>query len=102
MSDEISNKKLALSDIPGPGASREMLQDFALTYNGYKRCRSEKAFHAIIHEGRENTLHELRVRLFFQQRSDRHDGYGPNEEGIAIYRGLVEKIRAKVAANERD
>ena len=100
--DEIDNENLSLSDIPRPSDPFERVQQFGYTFNGFKKLGSFEACAVIANEQRHNTLTELRACLFFEQRRWHHYGDTPEEEARAYQRELVEKIRSKLEANERD
>jgi len=98
--DTIPNKSLRLEDIPWPVDHRYPLDSFALTFNGYKECGSFEECARIANDAQPTTLTELRACLFFEQRRWRHFGVGPDEDAITYMWSLVERIRAKVMAND--
>lgn len=100
--NEIDNQTLKIEDIPSIDADWSTVSKFAITYNGYKVHGSFEACAKIAHSRAEDTLTALRTCLFFTQRAWNHFGDEPNAEAMTYIRSLVEKIRAKVAANERE
>jgi hypothetical protein len=99
--EEIPNEALKLSDIPPADAPFDAVENFGYTFNAFKRLGSFQTCAAIANEPRHGTLTELRTCLFFEQRRWHHFGDTPDEEAQEYQRSLVEKIRAKVEANER-
>ena len=97
---EISNKDLALSDIPTPEASWGELGEFALTFDGYSVWGSFDKCAEIANARRRESLTDLRTCLFFEQRRWRHFGESPDAEAMMYIRGLVEKIRNRVAVGD--
>ena len=51
---------------------------------------------------RDETLTDLRTCLFFEQRCWRHAGWDPDEETMQYIRGIVEKIRYKIASESTE
>ena len=94
----ITNSDLTVDRIPSTDASWHDISMFALQFDGYKECGSFEACAEIANSGRDNTLTELRTCLFFEQRRWRHFGEDPDAAGMIYIRGLVVKIRDKVAA----
>jgi hypothetical protein len=88
--------------IPGTDADWYSISMFALQFDGYKESGSFEACAEIANSGRDKTLTDLRVCLFFEQRRWRHFGEDPDEKTMVYIRGITEKIRAKVAAQEYD
>lgn len=99
--EEIANDALQLADIPAKSAPFEAVEQFGYTFNGYRQLGSFGACADIANESLHNTLMELRACLFFEQRRWHHYGDTPDAEAEEYQRDLVEKIRAKVASNER-
>ncbi|WP_273455763.1 hypothetical protein [Nevskia ramosa] len=99
--EEIANESLQLQQIPASDAAFEVVEQFGYTFNGFKQLGSFAACADIANEPLHNTLTELRACLFFEQRRWHHYGDTPDAEAVEYQRGLVEKIRIKVAANER-
>lgn len=98
----ISNQRLAVKQIPGPSANVEALMRFALTFSGYEHCGSFEACAEVANTRKHDTLSHLRACLYFEQRRWHHFGDTPDEEALAYWRALVEKIRAKVQAEQRE
>lgn len=86
--------------IPGPDAGWYDISMFALQFDGYKECGSFEECAKIANAGRDKTLTELRTCLFFEQRRWRHFGEDPDEKAMVYIRDIIEKIRAKIAAQE--
>lgn len=95
-SELITNEGLVLSDIPGPSASWSEIARFALTFNGYDVCGFDGCA-KIANTRRHNSLTDLRICLFFEQRRWRHFGGAPDGEDLAYMRDLVEKIRINIS-----
>jgi hypothetical protein len=98
---EISNEVLKLSDIPVSDSPFELVEQFGYTFNGFEQLGSFAACADIANEPRHDTLTNLRACLFFEQRRWHHYGDRPDAEAQEYQRGLVEKIRVKVSADER-
>ena len=96
----IPNGDLTVDIIPGTDADWYDISMFALQFDGYKECGSFESCSAIANAGRDNTLTELRTCLFFEQRRWRHFCEEPDEKAMVYIRGIVEKIRAKISAQE--
>lgn len=96
----ISNANLTLTMIPGPDAGWYDISAFALQFDGYQVCGSFEECAKIANSAGEKTLTELRTCLFFEQRRWRHFGEDPDEKAMVYIRGIIEKIRAKIAAQE--
>jgi ADP-ribosyl-[dinitrogen reductase] hydrolase len=99
---EIANRDLTLGCIPPPDVDWDVIALFALTYPGYQAQGSFEACAEIANARRDGTLTELRTCLFFEQRRWNSMGSSPSGEALAYIRGVLEKIRAKVAAGELD
>lgn len=99
---QISNAELKLSDLPDPIADWGVIIRFAHTINGYELNGSFEACAAIANERRHNTLSDLRTCLFFEARRYRHCGEDPGLSGMQYIRGIIEQMRAKLIANQRD
>jgi hypothetical protein len=93
---EIPNNRLAIADIPVSNSEWDVIQRFALTFNGYSSHGSFEACGKIANERRGATLTDLRTCLFFEQRRWRHFGYAPKSDDLAYIRGIVDRIREKV------
>ena len=99
---EIGNRELTLGDIPDPNATWPEFAEFALTFNGYEAWESFDTCAEIANAQRHNSLTDLRTCLFFEQRRWRHFGGPPDEEAMIYLRGVVEKIRCRVADGHVD
>lgn len=95
---KIANKDLTLADIPSLDAAWEELGEFALTFDGYEVWGSFEKCADIANSQRQESLTDLRTCLFFEQRRWRHFGEEPDEKAMRYLRGVVEKIRSRVAA----
>lgn len=95
---EIPNADLTPADIPPPDAGWFEIGNFALTFNGYKISGDQCA--EIANAQRHDSLTDLRTCLFFEQRRWRHFGQEPEGKALEYIRGVVEKIRERVAAGE--
>lgn len=100
--NEITNRDLADRTIPSPAADWQAIAEFALTLNGYEVWGSFEKCAEIANARKCDTLTELRTCLFFEQRRWRQQGEDPDAEALIYLRGLIEKIRTKVAASEFD
>lgn len=93
---------LAPENIPSSKAQWGTITEFALSFDGYEYWGSFEKCAKIGNSKRHDTLTELRTCLFFEQRRWHHFGESPDEESMKYIRGLVEKIRTKVAAGVFD
>jgi hypothetical protein len=100
MLDEIPNADLVLEHVPSADADWFEIEEFALTFDGYKAHGSFDACAQIANNRLHNTLTNLRTCLFFEQRRWRHFGENPDDEAMKYIRSLVEQIRSTVM--ERD
>lgn len=91
----IPNRRLVLKKIPLPDSRWEVIEKFALTFDGYGQW-PEGVGQQIGSERRQGTLSELRTCLFFEQRSATHNGVPPDAEALRYIRGLLEQIRYRV------
>ena len=102
----IPNTHLQAGKMPPPGSDWELIQRFALTFDGYKYCGSTERCGELANRrknggGGSETLSELRSCLFFEQRRYHHFGQGPEREEMGYIYSLLEEIRARVkVANE--
>ncbi len=96
----IPNADLTLDMIPGTDADWYEVSMFALKFDGYKECGSASACAAIANAGRDNTLTELRICLFFEDRRWRHFGESPDATGMVYIHSLIAKIRDKVSNHD--
>lgn len=106
----ISNQDLREGDIPGPQAHWEVVEEFALSFNGYKRhgsfarCASiANQYEAAYKKNRAvpKTLDDLRTCLFFEQRRWRHVGQFPDTAAMRYIRALVTTIRKAIRSSRR-
>lgn len=109
---QISNRDLREENIPKPFDKYTMeVQEFALTFNGYKYSgssdgcaeladRSAEDYHArrLLPEG----LSELRACLFFEQRRWRYVQEDSTGEELEYVKALVEAIRGIIAGEQTD
>jgi hypothetical protein len=85
--------KLVLSDIPSPVANWEVISDFAVSYDGYKACGSLEACAEIANAKKHDSLENLRICLFYEQRKWRWNDENPDVEAMIYIRSILEKIR---------
>ena len=95
---EIANQEVTLTDVPGPNVDWDTIAEFALTFDGYKAWGSFEKCAEIANAQRQETLTQVRTCLFFEQRRWRHFGEEPDKDAMEYIRGVVEKIRSRVAA----
>ncbi len=98
--ETISNEELSIGHLPPPSADWEVIQEFALTFNGYEAWGSFEKAAEVANNRLGSTLTELRTCLFFEQRRWRHFGDEPNDEAMAYIHELIEKIRLKVSESK--
>lgn len=98
---EISDEALTTADVPGPRASWARICKFALTLNGYKVTGSFDGAADIANARNARSLRDLRISLFFEQRRWHHFGEAPDSESMEYIRGLVSRIREKVAKRKK-
>jgi hypothetical protein len=98
----IPNEALNEDNIPPADADWGLIGSFALSFNGYEKAGSFAACGEINNRAEReyqtrgtvpDTLDELRICLFFEQRRWRHYGYAPDEKGMRFIRALLVKIR---------
>jgi hypothetical protein len=94
----IPNEMLMAARMPPPDADWNAIQQFALTFDGYKHWGSFERCAEIANARAARTLTELRTCLFFEQRRWRHFGDAPDDESMHYIRELLEAVRARVAA----
>jgi hypothetical protein len=99
---QIANIDLSESNVPTREASFALIFEFALSFDGYEFWGSEDRSGQIANDRCHHTLCELRTCLFFEQRRYRHFGEYPQGEDAEYVRGLVSKIRDKVAHLKND
>ncbi|MFT3896099.1 MAG: HNH endonuclease [Thermomonas sp.] len=97
----IKKTDLRLADVPEPTAGPEVIEAFALTFDGYEECGSFERCAAIANARCHGTLFELRSCLFFEQRRWHHLGEAPDAKADAYHRELISMIREKVALGQK-
>jgi hypothetical protein len=102
LAEPIPNDALLLDHLPPPDADWPEVWRLADTFNGFKHWGSVEACAEVANERWDSTLTELRTCLFFECRRCHHYGLQPDEGDSPYLRGLVEKIRAMVAAGRRE
>lgn len=99
---EFTNNKLMSVDIPAADADWEVIEEFALSFDGYEACGSFEKCAEIANVRRHGSLTDLRTCLFFEQRRWRHFGVNPDGKAMKYIRSVIEKIRLKVTAEGSD
>ncbi len=122
MPREIANAELTEQDLPVHAADEETIWKFARTFGGYKHIESRPPIpseHPVaklgwlansargdyFKSGRvalPKTLGDLRACLFFERRRLHHQSISAEHEMMVYLHALVECIRQKVRAGERD
>lgn len=106
---EIGNEALSMDDVPAPESGWDVLQRFALTFDGYAYWGGFDSCGKIANEcaglyERDSviptSLEYLRTALFFEQRRFRHLGWDPDEETMKYIRALVAGIQEIVGRRE--
>jgi len=97
---KIANHELRVTQIPRTDSMWEEIQEFALTFDGYKSWGSFEKCAEVANAQRDDTLTEMRTCLFFEQRRWRHFGEDPDKDSMDYIRELVKKIREKVVSEE--
>lgn len=90
---------LTESDVPSPDADWETISNFAILYDGYEACGSIEACAEIAKAQKHDTLENLRICLFYEERKWRWQEEEPDERSRRYIYSLVEKIRAFVKAS---
>lgn len=107
--DAISNKDLSFNDIPAADSGWDVIQQFALTFDGYSYWGSFDGCGDIANEssaryGKDGvipaTLEHLRTALLFEQRRWRHFGYDPDDGTMVYIRALIGGIQEIVGRRE--
>jgi hypothetical protein len=98
----ILNSDLHLDDIPAPEASFDKVVEFARTFDGYTHWGSHSRCAEVANSRSHNFLTDLRTCLFFEQRWWNHFGSRPDPSAENYWRTLVELIRARVQADDRE
>lgn len=102
MPPEIPNAALHLEHLPAPQAPLRIVEEFALTFNGYVRWPDSPSCGEVAKQtmghfkqtGRfPQDLDLLRSCLFFEQRRWRHYGDLPEGDDLSYIYALVEAIR---------
>ena len=78
---EIPNDRLHLDDIPPPRSSWDVIQKFALTFNGYEEIGEDECG-VIANKRSPSTLSEMRGCLFYEQRRFRHFDQEPEKDSL--------------------
>jgi len=108
---EIDNTSLTESDLPSPNADWSIINQFALSFNGYDHWGSFEKCAEIGNESAETfgkkktlpkSLTDLRTSLFFEQRRWHHFGEVPDKQTMIYIHALVEAIREKIRTKEYD
>jgi hypothetical protein len=95
--EAISNSELRIKDVPAPSARWDRIQQFALTFDGYKRWGSFEKTAAIANARLSRTLTELRTCLFFEQRRWRWAEERPDRNTMRYIRDILVEIRKRLA-----
>jgi len=98
----IANDELTLSDLPSPDAGWEAIQGFALSFDGYKEAGSLEHAARIANYRVCETLTDLRVCLFFEQRRWRHFGDDPDEASKAYIHLLLRQIADRIGGKKAE
>ena len=98
----ISNAALKLSDLPEPNADWDVINQFAHTIKGYEIHGSFEVCAEIANQHRHETLTDLRTCLFFEARRSRHCGYDPDPTEMEYIHQIIEQMRTKLVAKQRD
>ena len=100
----LSNAELDSGLVPGADASWDVVQEFALSYDGYGYWTdvaelAKEAFERWAREGHlPATLDELRGCLFYEQRRSHHSGREPQGRQAAYVAALLGAIATSVGA----
>ena len=101
----ITNAALRLDHLPAGDAPELELQEFALTFDGYRELGSSARLARLANPANERwrqtgelpqTLTDLRACLFFEQRRWHHYGEGFDEETMRYVRALIVRIREEL------
>ena len=99
MVTEVANTELTPADVPSFKEPWELLEPFALTFDGFKYWGSiEKC--AEVADEPPGTLTQLRTCLFFEARRWKNLRRHPDEQAMKRIRALVYAIREKVNARD--
>ncbi|HOD70501.1 MAG: hypothetical protein BWZ01_02870 [Deltaproteobacteria bacterium ADurb.BinA179] len=97
----ISNSDLRIEDIPLKGAPWHEIALFSLTFDGYSRAGSFNRCTPVPDVMQCRTLSEMRARLFFEHRRWILKKKQPCRETMEYLYDLLEKMRDKLARDER-
>jgi hypothetical protein len=89
----VSNEALRVSDVPPDDATWQVLQRFALTFDGYRHWGSFERCEQVASHPDFGDLTSLRTTLFFEQRRWRHYDEHPDGDDLAAIRRVVAGIR---------
>lgn len=98
--EPIPSEKLILADVPDPKSPWDVINRFALTFNGYQFHGSFGACAVLANAHRHDSLDDLRTCLFFEQRRWNHFGDHPQGEDEEYIRSIVRKIREYLTSQE--
>jgi len=93
---QIANRELQIERIPSSISSSEVIDRFALTFDGYAAFDTAAEPHGcgdLANSRQANTLTELRASLFFEQRRWRHFGESPEGLDLIYIQSLLWRIR---------
>ena len=96
----ISNEALRLIDLPPRDARWDVIEMFALTFNGYSTSFGGQ-LDVLANKHRmagtvPSDLSQLRAILFLEQRSWRHAMSRPDEAGLRFIWSLIDGIRVQL------
>jgi len=101
---EIPNDELSDDNLPGPEADWRDISYFALSYDGYSRLGSTKNCGKLANAAKArfeesgavpDSMDDLRVCLFFEQRRWHHFGQHPDGDTLIYIHALMDAIREK-------
>lgn len=97
----VANEALRVEQVPPPGAPWSAIEQFALTFDGYRAFDGAAARRLAEQYAKPRVvpkdLSELRGVLFFEQRSWRHVQDVPRGEALAYIHALLHGIRTELA-----
>lgn len=96
----LSTQQLRAAQVPGPQASWDEVQAFALTFDGYKHFGPKLSELAEEHASLgtvPTSLDAMRGCLFFEQRRWRHFGEVPSGKAMEHIRALVHAIGVELS-----
>ena len=104
--EQLSNDELRQEHIPKQRSPWREIIPFASSFNAYEHFDGTRVPGKLANEKAKNpaqcNLLELRAALFFEYRRYNHLGRNPTDEALVHLHGLLEEIRARVAANGSD